>query len=157
VAAAIAIFDFPGPRDLPSAPQTFTSRTHADIYIKGKHAIGRHFLIHPLLIASEHLTYLYIQQITSSLDNGRFLHDVRGPHLVHDVLRVLLFAGCHPFWTVSASFGIATDGHSDTGSFGSIQALPSWLRDFGERNAAGAFVLTATRSSIMNSRKLSHP
>lgn len=40
---------------------------------------------------------------------------------------------------------------SDTGSFGSLQALPSFLRQFGEVSATGEYELPTTRKSIMNS------
>ena len=41
---------------------------------------------------------------------------------------------------------------SDTGSFGSLQALPSFLRRFGEKNATtGEYALPTKRQSIMNS------
>lgn len=39
----------------------------------------------------------------------------------------------------------------DTGSFGSIQALPSFLRDFGVRGKDGSYSLSTERKSIMNS------
>lgn len=40
---------------------------------------------------------------------------------------------------------------SDTGSFGSLQALPSFLRRFGVKNAKGAFVLPPTQKALLNS------
>lgn len=40
---------------------------------------------------------------------------------------------------------------SDTGSFGSLQSLPSFLARFGERNDAGTHTLPAARASLMNS------
>lgn len=40
---------------------------------------------------------------------------------------------------------------SDTGSFGSLQALPSFLRDFGVEDADGEFSMPAIRRSLMNS------
>lgn len=40
---------------------------------------------------------------------------------------------------------------SDTGSFGSLQALPSFLRRFGERTGDGVYVLPTDRKAIMNS------
>ncbi|CAK7222120.1 hypothetical protein SCUCBS95973_004733 [Sporothrix curviconia] len=39
----------------------------------------------------------------------------------------------------------------DTGSFGSLQALPSFLRQFGVKNAAGVYALPTKRQSLMNS------
>ncbi|KAJ5097379.1 hypothetical protein N7456_008100 [Penicillium angulare] len=39
----------------------------------------------------------------------------------------------------------------DTGSFGSLQALPSFLSRFGVRGAAGTYALPATRKALMNS------
>ncbi|KAJ5113707.1 hypothetical protein N7456_002241 [Penicillium angulare] len=39
----------------------------------------------------------------------------------------------------------------DTGSFGSLQALPSFLRQFGVKNAKGDYALPTERQSIMNS------
>ncbi|KAJ9138582.1 General substrate transporter [Coniochaeta hoffmannii] len=39
----------------------------------------------------------------------------------------------------------------DTGSFGSLQALPSFVRRFGVKNASGAYKLPASRASLMNS------
>ncbi|CAK7199486.1 hypothetical protein SEUCBS139899_002166 [Sporothrix eucalyptigena] len=39
----------------------------------------------------------------------------------------------------------------DTGSFGSLQALPSFLRQFGVKNAAGTYALPTKRQSLMNS------
>lgn len=41
--------------------------------------------------------------------------------------------------------------NSDTGSFGSLQALPSFLRRFGVETAPGTFALPASRQSMMNS------
>jgi len=41
--------------------------------------------------------------------------------------------------------------YSDTGSFGSLQALPSFVRRFGVKNASGAYKLPASRASLMNS------
>lgn len=41
--------------------------------------------------------------------------------------------------------------HRDTGSFGSLQALPAFLQRFGEVNAKGTYVLPAARKSMMNS------
>jgi hypothetical protein len=41
--------------------------------------------------------------------------------------------------------------YSDTGSFGSLQALPSFLTRFGIKNDAGKFALPATRKSLLNS------
>lgn len=38
----------------------------------------------------------------------------------------------------------------DTGSFGSVQALPSWLNVFGSKSAHGQYELTTTRQAIMN-------
>lgn len=40
---------------------------------------------------------------------------------------------------------------SDTGSFGSLQALPSWLLKFGTLQANGKHTLPTSRRSIMNS------
>jgi MFS family permease len=40
---------------------------------------------------------------------------------------------------------------SDTGSFGSLQAIPAFLRQFGEEQANGTFALSTSRRSIMNS------
>lgn len=40
---------------------------------------------------------------------------------------------------------------SDTGSFGSLQALPSFLSQFGVRNAHGVYELPTERKSVMNS------
>jgi len=42
----------------------------------------------------------------------------------------------------------------DTGSFGSIQALPSFLADFGVQQPDGSFKLPTQRTSIMNSSML---
>jgi MFS transporter, SP family, sugar:H+ symporter len=39
----------------------------------------------------------------------------------------------------------------DTGSFGSLQALPSWLTSFGELQPNGTYALSTDRKSIMNS------
>lgn len=39
----------------------------------------------------------------------------------------------------------------DTGSFGSLQALPSFLSRFGVAGAAGTYKLPAARKSMMNS------
>jgi hypothetical protein len=41
---------------------------------------------------------------------------------------------------------------SDVGSFGSLQALPSWLADFGVLGPTG-YALPTTRKSLMNSGK----
>jgi MFS family permease len=43
------------------------------------------------------------------------------------------------------------DFKSDTGSFGSLQALPSFLRQFGVQNAKGDYELPTQRASLMNS------
>ncbi|PSR78135.1 general substrate transporter [Coniella lustricola] len=56
-----------------------------------------------------------------------------------------LFFSCLIFLQGALLFGI------DTGSFGSLQALPSFLERFGVQNAAGAYKLPATRTSLMNS------
>jgi hypothetical protein len=41
----------------------------------------------------------------------------------------------------------------DTGSFGAIQALPSFLRDFGTKGDDGTYSMSTRRVSIMNSSK----
>lgn len=38
----------------------------------------------------------------------------------------------------------------DTGSFGAIQALPSFLSRFGTKDPKGQYELTTTRTAIMN-------
>lgn len=40
---------------------------------------------------------------------------------------------------------------SDVASFGSLQALPSFLNQFGELQDDGSYALSTTRRSIMNS------
>lgn len=40
---------------------------------------------------------------------------------------------------------------SDVASFGSLQALPSFLRQFGELQEDGIYALSTKRKSIMNS------
>ena len=56
----------------------------------------------------------------------------------------LLFCAC-VFLQGALLFGI------DTGSFGSLQALPSFLNTFGDNNGSGTYVLSTQRKSIMNS------
>lgn len=53
--------------------------------------------------------------------------------------------------TLTPSFGDLLFG-IDTGSFGALQVLPSWLRDFGEYNAETDTYFNPTwRTSLMNS------
>jgi hypothetical protein len=54
------------------------------------------------------------------------------------------------FGLVSVSDLVDRADDSDVSSFGAIQTLPSWLRDFGEESN-GKYVLGTTRKSIMNS------
>lgn len=72
-----------------------------------------------------------------------------------DACGVHLLLGKRPVRLVSCmSQDIRAWAHPrDTGSFGSLQALPSWLRTFGVLNAKGAYVLPTERKSIMNSGK----
>ncbi|WVQ65533.1 hypothetical protein V865_003192 [Kwoniella europaea PYCC6329] len=49
------------------------------------------------------------------------------------------------FATADFTFGL------DTGTFGNLQAMPAFLNEFGERNAAGKMILSTNRKSIMNS------
>ncbi|KAJ9150704.1 General substrate transporter [Pleurostoma richardsiae] len=56
-----------------------------------------------------------------------------------------LVFNCLVFLQGAILFGI------DTGSFGSLQALPSFLTRFGIKNDAGKFNLPATRKSLLNS------
>lgn len=46
-------------------------------------------------------------------------------------------------------------GRSDVASFGSLQALPSFLRQFGELQDDGTYGLSTNRKSIMNSGRFS--
>ncbi|WVF72551.1 hypothetical protein IAT40_007368 [Kwoniella sp. CBS 6097] len=55
------------------------------------------------------------------------------------------------FCVIAYSWGDLLFG-IDTGSFGSLQVLPSWLKDFGIYNAAtGTYSMPTSRTSIMNS------
>ncbi|KAL1866974.1 hypothetical protein VTK73DRAFT_4443 [Phialemonium thermophilum] len=56
-----------------------------------------------------------------------------------------LVFNCLVFLQGAILFGI------DTGSFGSLQALPSFLRRFGVKDAKGVYGLPATRKALMNS------
>lgn len=42
-------------------------------------------------------------------------------------------------------------GNSDTGSFGSLQALPSFVNRFGTLNGSGKYILETSHKSMMNS------
>ena len=56
------------------------------------------------------------------------------------------YSGCE--WTQI----VRADRCSDTGSFGSLQALPSWLRSFGTYNeATGKYAIKTYQASVMNS------
>ena len=46
---------------------------------------------------------------------------------------------------------IADYFHSDVASFGSLQALPSFLNQFGTLQPDGSYGLSTTRKSLMNS------
>lgn len=80
----------------------------------------------------------------------------------HDSLPALqlrrLSDRCYYVWTVSlqtpdiSCSGVFADFEpSDTGSFGSLQALPSFLNTFGVEDGDGAMTLPATRRALMNS------
>lgn len=53
-------------------------------------------------------------------------------------------------WSYSKG-GISDSVFSDTASFGSLQTLPSFLRQFGDAQPDGTYKLSTTRKSIMNS------
>ena len=79
----------------------------------------------------------------------------------HDLVPILLLYGVqlwrHHLWHVSRSPQDPTKAgsylRSDTGSFGSLQALPSWLQVFGQRQASGMYTLPTGRAALMNSRE----
>jgi hypothetical protein len=49
------------------------------------------------------------------------------------------------------SFSANTARFRDTGSFGSLQALPSFVNDFGVAGSDGEYTLPATRRAMLNS------
>lgn len=75
-------------------------------------------------------------------------------HRIHGVLLC-----CIQFWksaldctsvgTDSNTYDLLTD--RDVSSFGSLQALPSWLSQFGDLQPDGSYKLGTQRQSIMNS------
>lgn len=60
-----------------------------------------------------------------------------------DVTPFLLFCAFFFAWG-GILFGI------DSGSFGPIQALPTWLKEFGTINDDGEYELGTTRKAVMN-------
>jgi hypothetical protein len=60
-----------------------------------------------------------------------------------------------PLWNVSSTLPTFSPTaciliFSDVSSFGALQALPSWLRQFGVQNSEGVYVLDTDRRAIMN-------